>query len=197
MGNGTFKLIDILLKKPSFTSKDARAKGVHPSLLAYYAKAGYLERISRGVYRGLEKDRRELPLEWEDLIATAQSIPRGVICLISALAIYQLTDEIPRQFWIAVPQHSRPPKRPNARIIRMRDMKTGATRIKLGSATIKIFDPERSVIDAFRCLEKEIALKALRSYLEGKYQKPDIKKLLSYSKVLRTLISSYIEALIL
>ncbi len=183
-----------MLKKPSFTAQEARAFGVHPSLLTYYATHGYIEKLSRGVYRGLEANRKEVPFEWEDLIAAAQSIPQGVICLVSALSIYDLTDEMPRQFWIAVPNDTRPPRRPQAKIIRMRDIKTGVTRMKLGEVNIKIFDRERTVIDAFRYLSKEIAIKALRRYLDGKQQKPDLQRLITYSKALRTPISEYVEA---
>lgn len=183
-----------LLKKPSFTAQDARARGVHPSLLTYYATHGYIEKLSRGVYRGLEPNRKEVPFEWEDLISTVQSIPHGVVCLVTALNIYELTDEMPRQFWIAVPNDSRPPRRPQTKIIRMRDIKTGVTRVKLGEVKIKVFDRERTVVDAFRYLSKEIAIKALRRYLEGKSQKPDLQRLLAYSKALRTPLAQYVEA---
>lgn len=183
-----------MLKKQSFTAKEARARGVHPSLLTYYAAHGYIEKLSRGVYRGLEPSRKEVPFEWEDLVAALQSIPRGVICLVSALSIYELTDEMPRQFWIAVPNATRAPRRPQTKIIRMRDVRTGVSRMKLGEVQIKIFDRERTVIDAFRYLSKEIAIKALRRYLEGKKQKPDLQKLVAYSKTLRAPISEYVEA---
>ena len=101
---------------------------------------------------------------------------------------------MPRQFWIAVPNDSRPPRRPQTKIIRMRDIKTGVTRFKLGEVNIKVFDRERTVVDAFRYLSKEIAIKALRRYLEGKSQKPDLQRLLTYSKALRTPLAEYVEA---
>lgn len=92
-----------LLKKPSFTTAEARAHGVSASLLSYYAQKGEIEKLGRGIYRGSESERDEVPFEWEDLISTVQSIPNGRVCLISALALYELTDEIPREFWIAIP----------------------------------------------------------------------------------------------
>lgn len=183
-----------LLKKPSFTAAQARAASVSPSLLAYYVKKGDIERLSRGVYRGDESERKEVPFEWEDLISTAESIPNGKICLISALALYELTDEIPRQFWIAVPHKQFAPKRPKTKIVRMRDVKTGSTRIKLGSATVRIFDQERTVIDSFRFLSPETAIKALKEYLSGKHGKPNLIKLRQYSRKLKTPIEKYVEA---
>lgn len=184
-----------LLQRPSFTSNDARAKGVHPSLLSYYAKQGYIEKLSRGVYRGIEQDRKPVPFEWEDLAAVIQSIPKGIVCLITALSLYELTDENPRQFWIAVPHETLAPRRPQVKIVRMRNTKIGSSTFMLGEAKIKIFDRERTIVDAFRYLSKEIAIKALKRYLSGKNTKPDLQKLMAYSKLLRTSLRKYVEAI--
>jgi len=186
--------LQMLLTKPSFTAKQARVAGVSPSLLAYYVKKGKIENLSRGVYRGVESERKEVPFEWEDLISTAESIPNGKICLITALALYELTDEIPRQFWIAVPHEQFAPKRPKTRIVRMRDVRTGSTRLKLGSATVRIFDRERTVVDSFRFLSPETAIKALKQYLSGRHGKPNLVKLRQYSRKLKMPIDKYVEA---
>lgn len=183
-----------LLKNASFTAAQARAADVSPSLLAYYARKGKIEKLSRGVYRGNESERKEVPFEWEDLISTAESIPNGKICLLSALALYELTDEIPRQFWIAIPHRQFAPKRPKTKIVRMRDVRTGSTRLKLGSAKVRIFDPERTVVDSFRFLAPETAIKALKEYLSGKHGKPDLVKLRQYSRRLKMPIEKYVEA---
>lgn len=133
--------------------------------------------------------------EWEDLAITALSIPNGVICLISALGYYGLTDEIMREFWIAIPHATTSPSRENARIVRMRNISFGQTTIKIGSRKIKIFDRERTVVDSFRYLDKETALKALQAYLKvSNDRKPDIDKLLKYAKKLRVDLTPYISA---
>lgn len=183
-----------LLRQPSFTAAEARALGVSASLLNYYVKKGEIEKLSRGVYCGYESTRKAVPFEWEDLIATARSIPNGRICLISALALYELTDEIPREFWIAIPNQQFAPKRPKAKIIRMRDVSTGSTKIKLGAVNVRIFDKERTIIDSFRFISKETAIKALKEYLSGRHGKPDLVKLRKYSRKLKTPIEKYVEA---
>ncbi|MCI5065785.1 type IV toxin-antitoxin system AbiEi family antitoxin domain-containing protein [bacterium] len=189
-----YKRLKSLLKKPSFTTAEASKKGVSSSLLSYYAEKGYIEKISRGVYRGNESERTEVPFEWEDLISTAASIPNGKICLISALALYELTDEMPRQFWIAIPHKQYAPKRPKAKIVRMRDVKTGSTKIQLGNTHVRIFDKERTIIDSFRFISQETAIKALKEYLSGRHGKPDLVKLRKYSRKLKTPIEKYVEA---
>lgn len=195
MQSNGYKKLSSLLKKPSFTTADASCKGVGSSLLHYYASKGYIERLSRGVYRGNDSVRKEVPFEWEDLISTAESIPDGQICLISALALYNLTDEVPRQFWIAIPHERYAPRRPKAKIVRMRDVITGSAKIKLGSANVRIFDKERTIVDSFRFLSPEIAIKALKRYLSGKHGKPDLIKLRKYSLKLKTPIDKYVEAI--
>lgn len=195
MRTNALSKIQQLLRKPSFTAAEARALGVSPSLLAYHVQKGNMERLSRGVYCGNESIRKAVPFEWEDLIATARSIPNGRVCLISALALYELTEEIPRQFWIAIPNEQFAPKRPKTKIIRMRDVKTGSTRLTLGSARVPIFDRERTIIDSFRFLAAETAIKALKEYLSGRHGKPDLIKLSKYSRKLKTPIEKYVEAL--
>ena len=194
MRESAFDKLKKLLKKPSFTAGQARAAGVSPSLLAYYVKKSKIENLSRGVYRGTESEREEVPFEWEDLISTAESISNGKICLISALALYELTDEIPRQFWIAIPHKQFAPRRPKTKIIRMRDVKMGSSRLKVGAVTVPIFDIERTVVDSFRFLAPETAIKALREYLSGKHGKPNLVRLRQYSRKLKTPIDKYVEA---
>lgn len=83
-------------------------------------------------------------------------------------------------FGLLSPHSTSTPKKDNTPIIRMRNISLGQTALKIVLRNIKIFDRERTVIDSFRYLDKEIALKALKAYLtdENKKSKPDIDKLL-------------------
>ena len=94
------KKLALLLQRPYFTSKEARDLGVSSKSLAYYVKTGRLQRISRGVYQSTDF-KGHVSFRWEDLIESVYSVSGGVVCLVSALAIYELTEEIPRQHWIA------------------------------------------------------------------------------------------------
>ena len=79
-----------LLKRPFFTASQARDAGVHPSLLSYYAKQGLIERIERGIYKGPSAE-MTVDFKWEDLVLAVKSIPNGVVCLISALALSSIS----------------------------------------------------------------------------------------------------------
>ena len=80
------RLPEQLIGKPIFTSQEAKTFGVHPSLLSYYVKKGILKRLKRGVYQSAE--RSSLSFQWADLIEAIYAVNGGVICLLSALAIY-------------------------------------------------------------------------------------------------------------
>lgn len=184
-----------LLKKPFFTGREAKDCGINSSRLTYYVKKGVIERVSRGVYRNPHV-KNDAPLEWQDLLEAAQSIPDGTICLVSALNYYGMTVEIQRKFWIAIPHSAGALKRPNAKILRMRNLKLGRVSLKLGPYRTFIFDRERCVIDAFRYLSRESAIRILKEYLKPtKERKPDLPKLGRYGKALRVEISPYLEAL--
>jgi predicted transcriptional regulator of viral defense system len=183
-----------LLKRPVFSSAEGKEAGIPARMLAYFCSKGQIERVGRGIYRVKDSD-FDRDFEWGDLVLTALSIPNGVICLISALCYYGLTDEIMREFWIAVPHSTTAPSRENAHIVRMRNTSLGKTIIKIGDQKLKIFDRERTVVDAFRYLDKEVALKALQAYLKiSKNTKPDIGKLLKYAKKLRVDLIPYVLA---
>ncbi len=183
-----------LSKKAVFSSQEGREAGIPPRMLAYFCQKGQIEKVSRGMYKIKDID-FDSAFEWEDLAITALSIPNGVICLISALCYYGLTDEIMREFWIAIPHATTSPSRENARIVRLRNISFGQTTVKIGSRKIKIFDRERTVADSFRHLDKETSLKALQSYLKASNdRKPDIDKLLKYAKKLRVDLTPYISA---
>jgi predicted transcriptional regulator of viral defense system len=185
------KLLAPFRKFPFFTCKDAEKRGIPRHALAYLEKRGELERIFPGTYR-FSKYEPEVEVQWENLGLIAASIPRSVICLISALVFYNLTDQVMREIWLAVPHKSHLPKRPNTRIVRMRNIDLGRTHITLGEYHVQIFDRERCVIDAFRYLSKEIAIKALQRYFQNAATKPDPKKLGVYAKKLRVNITPYI-----
>lgn len=188
-----FNSIQTLLNQPSFTAEEAKMMGVSPAHLGYYIKKGKLRRLSRGVYQSITYVYSDENFPWEDLIEAVNSVPGGVICLVSALALYDITEEITRQYWIAVP-HSTSIKRSGLfKIVRLRNMELGRTTINQGGIQIPIFDRERTIIDSFRLLSREIAIKALKMALAKKgKEKLDLNKLQKYAKKLKYNILPYL-----
>ncbi len=172
-------------QKPFFTNKEAQSKGISPRMLSYYVKKGKYERIVRGIYRSTKYEPDIENLQWEDLAIAASSISGGVICLVSALVYYELTDEMMKEFWVAVNNENSKVNFPMTRIVRMRDMETGVKEAKIASIKVRIFDIERTIIDSYRLIGQDIALKALKIYLSGEKGKPDLKRFNEYTYKLR------------
>lgn len=181
-----------LLCIPSFTSRDARLRGVSSATLSYYVKQGALRRIGYGVYRGVQAP-VDNDFRWEDLIDAMQRVKNGVICLTSALFLYHLTEEMPSQYWIAIRHGTLHRTTAPIKIVRMRDLELGRTRIKIGNIMLPIFNRERTIVDAFRYLGRETALKALKMALTKKnVEKIDLKKIRKYAKKFRVNIEPFL-----
>lgn len=193
----TIQKLELLLKAPSFSSQEARDHGVSTALLSYYVKIGAIERLGRGTYRGIDAP-SVADFKIEDLVNSLACVKHGVICLVSALAIYELTDEIPRQHWIAIPNKTRHRANGAVKIIRLRNMELGKTFIQVNGIKLPIFDRERTIVDSFRYLSIETALKALHLALTKKgKEKINFEKLRKYAKTLRFKIEPYLLALAL
>lgn len=189
----TIAAIHSLLTRPSFTAKEARQLGVSTAHLGYHARRGRIRRLGRGIYQAADYRGPVENFRWEDLIAAVNSIPGGVICLISALALYDMTEEIPRQHWIAVPHSTSIDRGISVRVVRFRNMELGRTTVDLSGINVPIFDRERTIIDTFRLLSQETAIKALKAALslKGK-ERLDLRKLQFYAKKLRFNITPYL-----
>ena len=169
--------------------------GVSSALLAYYVKQHAVDRIGRGIYRGVDAPICD-DFRFEDLVLAMRKVNGGVICLVSALSLYDLTEEMTRQHWIAIKNSTRHRATSDIKIIRMRNLELGATMIKIGHVKLPIFDRERTIVDAFRYLSVETALKALKLAMEKKgREKIDLVKIKKYAKILRVNIEPYVMAM--
>src|SRR5476649_554127 len=83
-----------------------RSSPIHRVGIRQLARKGDLVQLGRGIYRVAKA-----PLEsHEDLALVALRKPEAVVCLLSALRFHELTSESPGSVWIAVENHSRPPR---------------------------------------------------------------------------------------
>jgi predicted transcriptional regulator of viral defense system len=189
------EILKPLLRTPCFTSREAHLLGVSSSTLAHYVKQNELIRIGHGIYRGANAPQSD-DFRWDDLIEAMQRVKNGVICLTSALSLYHLTDEMPSQHWIAIRNQTVHRTIPPTKIVRMRNLTLGVTSIEIGNLKLPIFDRERTLVDAFRYLGRETALKSLKAALTKKgADKVDIEKIRAYAKILRVKIEPYLIAL--
>jgi predicted transcriptional regulator of viral defense system len=179
-----------LVNRSFFTTKEAEELGVSRRMLSYYVKSGLFERIGKGAYRGTNLSHIQ-DEKWLEL-ATVAKRTNGVICLLSALIYYELSDDFMDEYWVAIPHEQSKLDIPDTRIIRTRNFASGIDEVEIAGMKVRIYDRERTIIDCFRLLDIETAMKALKMYMSGKNKKSDIKKLNRYAKELRHDISKYL-----
>jgi predicted transcriptional regulator of viral defense system len=177
---------------------DALRLGIHPRTLYQLRDQGQIEAISRGVYRLADLP----PLAHPDLVTVALRVPKGVVCLISALAFHEITTEVPHEVQIALPRGTKTPKldHPPLRVFRFSEpgLSLGVQTVKLDGIDIRIYDPAKAVVDCFRYRNKlgvDVAIEALKLCIERKLARP--ADLLRYARKCRAerVMLPYIEAL--
>ncbi len=160
----------------TFTAAEARTAGIHWRDLYAMRDRGDIVELSRGVYRRADAP----PVMHLDLIALTKRVPHGMVCLTSALAYWDLTDEIPRAVHFAVPRGSRPPiidyPPTSIHVFDADTFELGRSieRLETGEE-IAISTPERSVIDVMRFrnqLGRDVAFASMREYLNRPGAKP-------------------------
>ena len=88
------------------------------------------------------------------LAEAAKLVPKGVVCLTSALAFHELTDLIPRSVWIAIGPKDRRPAvtQPPLQIVRFRGkmLDEGAEKHVIEGVPVRIYNVAKTVVDLFR-----------------------------------------------
>lgn len=161
---------------PTFTTETARTAGLHPRDLYAARDTGVIIELSHGVFRHADAPLASFP----DLLAVAYRSPRAVVCLLSAAAVHDLTDEIPPAVEIAVPRSSRPPRVsfPPTRVFRFEPatFELGLTHVEAAPGeTVRIYDAARTVVDLMRLRHRigaPTALAALHRFLRRKDARP-------------------------
>ena len=173
------------------TVGEARRLGINPMMLSRLAADETISRVDHGVY-ARQLDWLTHPLK--KYIVACALYPEAVICGVSALTYYDLTDEEERKVWIALPA----PKiihNPHYRVIRPSGLAytAGVERHVFGKRIVRIYNLEKTVVDAFKYHTEEVALKALKRYLKMKNK--NIKKLCDYARRLKKPLDQMIMVL--
>jgi predicted transcriptional regulator of viral defense system len=170
------------LTKATFTTLEAKNKGISPRMLFYYVSKGLISRISHGVYA---KAGFEAPIDLQSQMKLIQMlVPQCVVGRISALKLHGLLDVEPQFIELIVP-HDNVPKRSieDAQFFRAprASMKFGIEK-KQG---ILVTTLERTLIE---CLRTGISIHTVRlAYEEAqkKRLKPSLSQMDRFAKLLR------------
>ncbi len=152
--------------------KALKERGVHPRVIRSLLGKGVVEKIKPGMYR-LITGRVS---EHQKLVDVTLAVPKGIICIYSALYYYKLCDVNPEKIMVAVPQGCRMPKltgsiQPFFFSRGLYDIEITEVRIPEGS--VRIYSREKALVDAFRFKSRfglEPAQNALCRYVRSRHR---------------------------
>ncbi len=178
-------------------TREVLAEGIHRRTLYAMRDAGELVQLARGLYRLAELP----PLSEPDLATVAMRIPRGVVCLISALAYHEMTSQIPHEVHFALPRTARHPKLvyPSLRVFRFsrEAFEAGIETHIIDEIPVRVYGPEKTLADCFKYRNKiglDVAQEALRFYRARRGSR--LQAVLEYARTCRVerVMRPYLEA---
>lgn len=172
--------------------------GFHNMTMYILIKEGYVSKIKTGYYEWLY----EKPVA--DAVIISKLFPEAIVCMDSALYIYDYTEKTPMSWHLAVSKDKNKSKYlidyPLVKMYFLINdyLSIGKTMITYDSANLKIFDRDRTICDVIRYekkMDKEIFNKAINAYVSDPAK--SISKLMDYSKSMninnkvKTLVGMY------
>jgi len=151
--------------------RDLNPAGIPRAYLAQLVRQGELLKTGRGLYVLANAPFTEN----HSLAGAAKLVPKGVVCLLSALRFHELTTENPAEVWLAVPRETRRPRSgvPALRILQFSgDMMTsGIENHLIEGVSVPVYSVAKTVADCFRFRHRigvNIAVEALRDAWQNK-----------------------------
>lgn len=192
------RVLDLAQQKGLLRASDLVAIEAPRIVLTRLTAAGLLDKVGRGLYR--------LPShsgsEHEGLAAVATKVPQGVFCLLTALQFHELTTQLPRQIWIAMPRGSHVPRieYPPIKMVQMTGdvYLEGIENVERDGVNLRVYCVAKTVADCFKHRNKiglDVALEALREVRSKRRATAD--DLWRYAKLCRVanVMRPYLEAL--
>ncbi|MFG6459778.1 type IV toxin-antitoxin system AbiEi family antitoxin domain-containing protein [Roseateles sp. BYS96W] len=191
------RVLDLAGRKGLLRAADLDAIEAPRIVLTRMTAAGLLDKVGRGLYR--------LPghhgSENEGLATVATKVPQAVFCLLTALQFHELTTQLPRQIWIAMPRGSHVPRidYPPIRMVQMTGdvYAEGIETVQRDGVALRVYGVAKTVADCFKHRNKiglDVALEALKDVrLQRKASADDLWR---YAMVCRVanVMRPYLEA---
>lgn len=191
-------LLDLARRQRIIRSRELEAEGIPRVTLTRLVRKGQLERVGKGLYT--------LPnmqvSEHTSLAQVAKKCPRGIICLLSALRVHDLTTQSPHEVWLALSSKARPPKLeyPPLRIVRFSGpaLTEGIVEHEFDGTGVRVTNIPKTVADCFKYRNKvglDVALEALQEGHRSRRMKID--ELWYFAQICRVarVMRPYIESL--
>ena len=177
---------------------ELRSVGVTAATVSRMERDGEVIRLARGLYQ-----LPDAPLEaGHSLAEAAKRLPKGIVCLVSALAFHGLTDQLPKKVWLAIGKKDWAPRSDGMpiRVVRFTEslLAESVETHMIESVPVKVFGVAKTVADCFRHRSKiglSVAIEGLQEALRQRKATPaEIAHQAEHGGV-STVIRPYLEAL--
>ena len=194
----TQRVLDLVHQKGLLRTSDLDAIEAPRVVLTRLISAGLLDKVGRGLYRLPSHEGSE----HEGLAIVATKVPQAVFCLLTALQFHELTTQLPRQVWIAMPRGSHVPRvaYPPLKMVQMTGdvYAAGVEEHQRDGVTLRVYGAAKTVVDCFKHRNKiglDVALEALKDARAKKKATAD--DLWRYAKLCRVanVMRPYLEAI--
>lgn len=198
-GGKTKRILEFANESGIMSSAEARSQGIHHEYLRQLCREGKLMRVGRGLYSLPDAD---VTLH-HGLAQALKAIPKGVICLLSALRYHEIGTQAPHEVWVAIDRRAARPraKYPRMRIVRFsgESLTEGIDEQNIEGMLVRIYNPAKTVADCFKYRNKiglDVALEALREAIRERRCTTD--ELWQYAKICRVtkIMRPYMEAIV-
>lgn len=195
----TGQILKLIRNSGIVSTAEIHSLGIHHEYLRQMCARGELVRVGRGLYSLPDAD---FTIHY-GLMLAAKAVPRGVICLLSALRFHEIGTQAPHRVWIALDRRAARPqvRLPKMRIVRFSGeaLTEGVDEYNIEGVQVRIYNIAKTVTDCFKYRNKiglDVALEALRDVLHGR--KCSIDELWKYAKICRVtkIIRPYMEAIV-
>jgi predicted transcriptional regulator of viral defense system len=193
------RILELARHSGIVSSGDVRSEGIHHEYIRQLCAEGKLIREGSGLYSLTDTD----VTVHHGLALAGKAIPKGVICLLSALRFYEIGTQAPHEVWIAIDRRAARPriKQPKTRIVRFSGeaLTEGIEEQKVEGVPVKIYSPAKTVADCFKYRNKiglDVAIEALREVIRERKGSTD--ELWRFAKICRVtnIIRPYMEAIV-
>ena len=169
------KALSLLKRRGMVRLSEFLTLGVTAATISRLEREGTVVRLARGLYQ-----RPDASVDANHTLAEASKlVPKGVICLASALAFHELTDQLPPKVWMAIgPKDWRPRfQYPPVRFARFPEsqLNRDVEHHRIDGVRVPIFGIARTITDLFRyrrTVGANLALEGLREALRKRKTTP-------------------------
>ena len=197
--NNAERILDLARRTGVVSAAEVRQLGIHPEYLRRLCADRRIARVARGLYALPDA---EITVH-HSLAMAAKAVPKGGVCLISALNFHNIGTQVPHEVWMAIDRRSAEPRVHQfmMRIVRFsgKALTEGVEVHSIEGVAVSIYCAAKTVADCFKYRNKiglDVALEALREVLHDR--KCTVDELWYYAKVCRVarVMRPYMEALV-